>query len=207
MINPFSQVARITAFLLLLTLSAFSQAQSPALQGSSMEEQAFAGAYNGQWLPIQQAIEKGLSVNTIDPSGHTLLMLASYNGHTGVVEKLLEAGADVNLTNPTGTTPLMLAASGPFPETVRVLIKAGSKVNAIDSGEHFTALMWAAAEGQAEVVQILVDKGADLSLTDIDGDTAESFAFKAGHQAIVELLKAPETDKESTPKKEQPRGD
>lgn len=171
-----------------------------------MQEQAFAGAYNGQWLPVQQAIEKGLSVNTIDPSGHTLLMLASYNGHTGIVEKLLEAGADVNLTNPTGTTPLMLAASGPFPATVQALLAAGAKVNAIDSGEHFTALMWAAAEGQAEVVKILIDKGADLTLTDIDGDTAESFAFKAGHQAIVELLKAAVAEEESSPEEDKAEG-
>lgn len=187
---------------LLLSLPALCMAQSPALQGPSMQEQAFAGAYNGQWLPIQQAIEKGLSVNALDPSGHTALMLASYNGHTGIVEKLLEAGADVNLTNPTGTTPLMLASSGPFPETVQVLLKAGAKVNVIDSGEHFTALMWAAAEGQTEVVKILLDNGADMTLTDIDGDTAESFAFKAGHQAIVELLKVPDPEEESSPEKE-----
>lgn len=196
MMNPLSQVARSVVYILLLTLPALAQAQSPALQGPSMEEQAFAGAYNGQWLPVQQAIEKGFSVNAFDPSGNTALMLASYNGHTGIVEKLLEAGADVNLTNQTGTTPLMLASSGPFPEAVKALIKAGANVNAIDNGEHFTALMWAAAEGQTEVVKILVDNGADLTLTDIDGDTAESFAFKAGHQSIVELLKAqtPETE-------------
>jgi ankyrin repeat protein len=198
----FTQLARGAALALLLSLPALCMAQSPALQGPSMQEQAFAGAYNGQWLPIQQAIEKGLSVNALDPSGHTALMLASYNGHTGIVEKLLEAGADVNLTNPTGTTPLMLASSGPFPETVQVLLKAGAKVNVIDSGEHFTALMWAAAEGQTEVVKILLDNGADLTLTDIDGDTAESFAFKAGHQAIVGLLKAPDPEEESSPEKE-----
>ena len=51
------------------------------------------------------------------------------------------------------------------------------------------ALMWAAAEGQPENVKLLLSKGADLTLEDIDGDTAESFAAKASHTTCMEILK------------------
>jgi ankyrin repeat protein len=49
--------------------------------------------------------------------------------------------------------------------------------------------MTAAAEGQLEVVQLLLDRGADPSLEDADGDTALSFAREKGHLEVADLLK------------------
>ena len=64
----------------------------------------------------------------------------------------------------------------------------------VNNNEHFTALMWAAAEGQAENVNLLLKHQADTTLEDIDGDTAESFAAKKGYTEIVKILQdaAPE---------------
>ncbi len=79
--------------------------------------------------------------------------------------------------------------TGAFHESVTLLLEAGSQVNLADNVEQFTALMFAAAEGQAEIVQILLDKGADKSLVDKDGDSAYNFAVANGHQAVAALLK------------------
>jgi ankyrin repeat protein len=48
--------------------------------------------------------------------------------------------------------------------------------------------MTAAAVGQLEVVHLLLDRGADPSVRDVDGDTAPSFARENGHVEVVELL-------------------
>lgn len=51
--------------------------------------------------------------------------------------------------------------------------------------------MTAAAEGELEVVRLLLIHGANPKLKDVDGDTAQSFAEQKGHAAVVSLLKNP----------------
>jgi ankyrin repeat protein len=60
----------------------------------------------------------------------------------------------------------------------------------VDSEEHFTPIMFAAAEGHIDVVRILLEYNADPSLEDIDGDTAETFARQNGHSEVADLLKS-----------------
>jgi ankyrin repeat protein len=48
--------------------------------------------------------------------------------------------------------------------------------------------MHAAAEGQAQVVQALLEHNADPTLRDVDGDTARDFATRNGHAEVVRLL-------------------
>ncbi len=57
-----------------------------------------------------------------------------------------------------------------------------------DFEEHFTSLMYAAAEGHLENVKILLGNKADPSRNDIDGDNALAFARKNGHIEVVKLL-------------------
>jgi ankyrin repeat protein len=69
-----------------------------------------------------------------------------------------------------------------------LLLDNGADVNIIDNNEKWSALMFAAAEGQVENVKILLKYGADWKLTDIDGDTAASFAAKNGHQQVAQII-------------------
>jgi ankyrin repeat protein len=49
--------------------------------------------------------------------------------------------------------------------------------------------MHAAAEGNLEVVKVLIKYGADRNLKDADGDDAGTFATQNGHLQVVEYLK------------------
>ena len=172
-------------------------------QAAPDQQLVCGAALEGDLETVVKALENGYKVNQPDPSGRTAIMYASYNGHTDVVKELLLAGAEVNLKDEGGSTALMFASSGPFRETVTLLLEKGAEINAIDNNEHFTALMWAAAEGQADIVKLLLERGADITLKDIDGDTAESFAAKAGKFEVVQLLKAAAAKSgESGPSKE-----
>ena len=48
--------------------------------------------------------------------------------------------------------------------------------------------MFAAAEGQRDVVQVLLRHNANVSVRDVDGDTARDFAAQKGHGEIVRML-------------------
>jgi ankyrin repeat protein len=50
--------------------------------------------------------------------------------------------------------------------------------------------MHAAAEGNLEVVKVLIKYGAEISLKDVDGDDAATFAAQSGHMQVVEYLLA-----------------
>lgn len=175
-----------------------ASASTNKVETISQQELVEAALY-GKTETIGKALAQGYDVNSRDSENRTLIMYAAFNGQAEIVKMLIDAGADVNAQDRIGTSALMFAASAPGgTESVQLLLDAGAKVNMVDSNEHFSALMWAAAEGQSENVKLLLKNKADITLKDIDGDTAESFAAQKGHTAIVKLLQ------DASPKKEEP---
>jgi ankyrin repeat protein len=145
-------------------------------------------ALDGKIETVRQAIEAGVDVNATDEQQRTALMFASFNGHASVVKLLLEKDALLGHRDAAGRTALMFAATGANAESVELLLEAGAEVNAVDTGEKFTALMHAAAEGQVKVVQVLLKYKADPAIRDVDGDTARDFATQNAHSEVVLLL-------------------
>ncbi len=154
------------------------------------EEKMRQAALDGDEAMVKNLIEAGTNVNALDVEGHTALMFAAFNGHSNIAQLLLEGGAVVDRRDLMGRTALLYASTGPFPETVKLLLDKGAEPNIVDSDEHFTPLMHAAAEGNLDVVKVLLEYGADLSLTDVDGDDAESFARQAGHFQVADYLQS-----------------
>jgi ankyrin repeat protein len=183
----------IRNLLIILTATAFlsAYADEPTEKVPPISQQeVIEAALEGKVDTITKALEQGYEINSRDPENRTLLMYAAFNGKIKATQKLLDAGADVNAQDKIGTSALMFAASAPnATETVQLLLDAGAKINMVDNNEHFSALMWAAAEGQAENVTLLLKHKADITLQDVDGDTAESFAAKAGHVTVAKILK------------------
>lgn len=166
---------------------------TPAQKATSdppAEEAMRLAAHDGKQDQVSSLIEAGTKVDAVDPDGHTALMFAAFNGHSDIVLQLLEEGAELDLRDFMGRTALLYASTGPFPETVKILLDKGAQPNVVDSDEHFSPLMHAAAEGHLHVVKVLLEYGADLSLKDVDGDDAESFARQAGHQEVADYLRS-----------------
>ena len=57
--------------------------------------------------------------------------------------------------------------------------------------QQLTALMWAAGQGHAEAVQVLLARGARTDLLDDRGLTAAAIARQAGHAEVAALVERP----------------
>jgi ankyrin repeat protein len=138
--------------------------------------------------------------------GITPLSLACANGNGVLVDLLLKAGADPNAALPGGETPLMTAARVGSLASVKVLLARGATVDAKDGRRGQTALMWAAAEGHADVVQTLVELGADVHLRLSSGFTPLLFAVREGRSGVVRVLLKAGSDVNETVPMDRKRG-
>ena len=141
----------------------------------------------------QVLIDAGADIETKDEDGLSPLLRASISGKSAVVKMLVEAGAGVCVTDNKGDTCLILAvpdASSRFGHTETVRYLVGLKdvdVNHADD-EGFTALHCAVLEGYPDVVQVLIDAGADIEAKDEKGRSPLHVACLSGSLAVVKVL-------------------
>src|SRR4029079_13995863 len=72
-------------------------------------------------------------------------------------------GANPNTLSVDGMTPLMIVARGTNVAAAKVLMANGAHVNRKEAQRNQTALMWAAAQSQGEMVEALIQGGADVN--------------------------------------------
>src|SRR5210317_806696 len=141
-------------------------------QSDERDKALIQSAFDGDLAEVQVLVKKGASTAAADSGNRTALMWAAANGHISVVEYLHGNGADLNAKDSDGQTALMYASKKSSLPTVEFLLKNGAKVNVQSNKRGFTALIAAAAAGNAKLVGLLLDHGADKALADKDGKTA-----------------------------------
>ncbi len=90
------------------------------------------------------------------------VVTAAGEGELGIVQELVEAGADVNAADESGYTPLMEAAREGELRVVRYLLGKGAQVDPTRDMSMPSALFLAAGESAPMVMQMLIDKGANI---------------------------------------------
>jgi len=118
--------------------------------------------YRDNQKATELLLRAGADANIANENGVTPLTLACLNNNPGIIQALLDAGADPNLAKITGITPLMTCANSGSSAGVDLLLKRGAMVNVMEARAGQTALMWAIVERHPEIVQLLVDNGADI---------------------------------------------
>jgi len=121
-------------------------------------------AYYGDFLLVSELIDAGADVTAENAFGTSAITEAAIIGHPQILSALVAAGADPNFENPEGETPLMDVARTGNIDAAKVLLEAGADINAQEDWGGQTAVMWAAARSNAEMVRFLAANGADLDL-------------------------------------------
>jgi ankyrin repeat protein len=111
----------------------------------------------------ERLVRAGANVNAKNDYGATPMSEAAVAGNIAMLELLLKAGADVESPNADGQTALMVVARSGRIDAARLLLKYKANANASEKWRGQTALMWAAAQQQPEMVKVLVAAGADVN--------------------------------------------
>jgi ankyrin repeat protein len=162
------------------------------------ETPLMAASRSGNPDVVTQLIDKRANVNARGPRGQTALMWAVAEEHPDVVKVLLARGADIHARSEVwsevmaapphgkpeynrliphgGDTALLFAARVGDLASAKLLLAAGANVNDADAWG-VSAMVLAAHSGFTEMVELLLDKGADAN--------AEGPGFTALHEAIM----------------------
>ena len=127
---------------------------------------------NGNGTLVRLLLKSGANPNTPAGTGETPLMTCAKTGSVDAVQILVEYGGAVDAKEPTQhQTALMWAAAERHPDVVKALIDAHADLKA-NSKQGFTAIHFAAREGDLESVKVLLAAGVDVNiLTQAEGVT------------------------------------
>ena len=162
------------------------------------ETPLMVAARTGNPEVVEQLLARGARVNALAARGQNALMWAVAQKHANVVKVLLAHGADMHARTEVwsqimavpphglpeynrsikhgGDTALMFAARVGDLNSAKILVEAGANVNDADA-EGISALVLAAHSGFADLVEFLLDKGADAN--------SSAAGFTALHEAIM----------------------
>lgn len=163
------------------------KAEEAEPQRIPIDRRMFISVKNGALDEVLAAIADGRDVNMLIDEDRPL-HFAVRSGHLHVAEALLEAGADPNVHGSFGCTPLHLAVEWTHLSIVQCLLNSGANLEAQDSKLRNTPLMTSAAYGCPEITRLLIAAGADLSATNIYGQSPYLQAISSGMIEAAEVL-------------------
>jgi uncharacterized protein len=148
---------------------------------------------------IAALLAQGVEVNVRNSVGVPVLVMAIRHGSSPCVDALLKGRADPNVRDVDTDLPALTEALE-RPDIAKLLIAAGADVNASsrkegDSLRGMTPLMFAVLDGRAELVDLLLERGANVNLRTPSGSTALSLAKQSGLEengGLIRKLEAAE---------------
>jgi len=138
---------------------------------------------------LRALLDKISNIDVLDQYGNTLLMysLACFNRSAMVL--LINLGANPNKANDVGISPLHLAAYLGDDVAIATILQAGANVNVVDHNGN-SPIMYAAAfsNGQRNIIDRLIEHGADLSIENHENLTVVDFAKVDRSEKILQYI-------------------
>jgi len=131
-------------------------------------------------------------------AGMTPFLAAAESGNLAMMKELIKLGADPKAKTPDGAGGLLLATGSRKLDAVKFMLELGSDVNEKrTAGFGINPIHTAVRFGALDIIQYLVDHGADLTVRDRFGRTPlEEAEFEAPKRTIELMRKLTALDNE-----------
>ncbi len=134
---------------------------------------------------MQLLLDRGADINTKNGNGETALFSAATHRHETIVQLLLDRGADIDVKNCNGETALQLAIQKEWLQIVWILLKKGAAIDDEDQGRVLhKAVMW----GDDVLVVFLLEKGTDINVKNVEGQSALQVAIAKERRRMIKIL-------------------
>jgi ankyrin repeat protein len=193
-----------------------SKGADPDVQNSKGETPLHVASKYPDWRPVKWLLESGADPNSTDKEGETPIekqaeedyfgyrlahlrkhgakttkfstdiVNAARYGDTAKVEEFLQSGVGVNTKDDSERTALHYAGQHGDKALVLLLLAYDADVNARD--DRATPLCLAAEMGHADIVDILLSRGADLTQFTRLHETALHLSVECGHEEVAKIL-------------------
>jgi len=137
----------------------------------------------------KRLIDAGADIHITNEDGLPLLLLAIKHGASKeMVELLLDAGADLGWKTSEGVSLLDEAVERNRIDLVKLFIARGIDPSETSRKSGMTALMLAACFDYIDLMEVLLEHGADLYAVDESGMGASDYARKLGRKRAQKWL-------------------
>ena len=140
-------------------------------------------------LQAKRLLAEGADINVTNEDNLPLLVIAIKNGASKeMIELLLDEGADINWKTDEGISLLDEAVERNRIDLVKLFIERGLDPAETSRKSGMTTLMLAACFDYIEMMELLLEHGADLYASDESGMGASDYARKLGRKRAQKWL-------------------
>ena len=150
-------------------------------------------ALNGHERVVELLLQRGADMQTISGEGKTAMTLANEKGHSGCVaafKRHLEVASGESTVQV--NEQIALAIAGGDVDTVMAWLDDGGHVNATFPSDSYVKdialLMIAASNGDEQMIDLLLERGAGINQRDSEGGTALMYAAQKGRERATDVL-------------------
>ena len=163
------------------------------LDQRTLDTRLISAAWDNDVDRAQELIDAGADVNAKDKTEQSAYLITTSEGYLSLLNLTLRHGADVRSLDSFNGTGLIRAAERGHADVVARLLETEVEVNHVNE-LGWTALLEAVILGDGSpryqrTVRLLLDAGADPSITDSDGVTPLEHAEAHGFDEIAAILR------------------
>jgi ankyrin repeat protein len=162
---------------LILPLSACTEPDRPTIG-------LYLAVQRGDLDQIERHLFWGSDINQPNVDGRMPLHVAAEQGRWPVAKLLINNGANINALDRQGHTPIYVALMAGRTQVVQHMVKMGARI------EPDELLAEAVRNGVADrdVVELMLEQGADINKLTKEGETPLILAIKKGERLLVKRL-------------------